>query len=87
MISKYIVLSNTISVISDNILRMCIQEALLIPKKIIVLLHALSAYKSLLVRYKVHSSDPRGCLCTQHEGMLKPMKTLVLIQHHVKRIL
>ena len=87
MIPKYIVLSNTISVVSDNILHICIQEPLLIPKKIIVLLHALSAYKSLLVRHKVHSSDPKERLCTQHDGMLKPMKTLVLIQHHVKRIL
>ena len=56
-------------------------------KKIIVLLHTLSAYNSLLVRYKVYSSDPRECLCPQAEGMVKPMKTLVLIQHHVERIL
>ena len=33
-------------------------------KKFIVLLHTLSAYNSLLVRYKVYSSDPRECLCT-----------------------
>ena len=33
-------------------------------KKIIVLLHALSAYNNLLVRYKVYSSDSRECLCT-----------------------
>ena len=33
-------------------------------KKIIVLLHALSAYDSLLVRYKVYSSDLRECLRT-----------------------
>ena len=51
MIAKYIVFSNIISVVSDNILR-------------IVLLHALSAYNSLHVRYKVYSSDPRECLCT-----------------------
>ena len=31
-------------------------------KKIIVLLHILSAYNSLLVRYKVYSTDPRECL-------------------------
>ena len=48
-------------------------------KKIIILLHTLSAYNSLLVRYKVYPSDPRECLCTQVEGMVKPMKTLVLI--------
>ena len=64
----------------------CIQEPLLILKKIIVLLHTLSAYNSLLVRYKVYLSDPRECLCTQAEGMAKPMKTLVLIQHHIERI-
>ena len=87
MIAKYIVLSNIISVVSDNILRICIQEPLLILKKFIVLLHTLSAYNSLLVRYKVYSSDPRECLCTQAEGMVKPMKTLVLIQHHIERIL
>ena len=56
-------------------------------KKIIVLSYILSAYNSLLVRYKVYSSDPKECLCTQAEGMVKPMKTLVLIQHHVERIL
>ena len=67
---------------------MCIQEPLLILKKIIVLLHTLSAYNSLFVRYKVYSSYPGECLCPQAEGMVKPMKTLVLmIQHHVERIL
>ena len=63
----------------------CIQEPLLILKIFIVLLHTLSAYNSLLVRYKVYLSDPRQCLCTQDEGMVKPMKTLVLNQHHVER--
>ena len=33
-------------------------------KKFIVLVHTLSAYNSLLVHYKVYSSDPRECLCT-----------------------
>ena len=28
-----------------------------------------------------------GNVCLQAEGMLKPMKTLVLIQHHVERML
>ena len=56
-------------------------------KKIYSSLHTLSAYNSLLVRYNVYSSDPRECLCTQPEGMLKPMKTLILIQHNVERIL
>ena len=52
MIAKYIVLSRKVSVVSDNILLICIPEHLLILKKIIVLLHALSAYNNLLVRYK-----------------------------------
>ena len=77
-----------ISVASDNILRICVQETLLISKKSIVLFHTLYAeYNSLLVRNKVYSSNPRECFCTQSEGMLKPMKTLVLIQHHFQRIL
>ena len=87
VIAKYIVLSNIISVVSDNILRICIQEPLLILKKFIVLLHTLSECNSLLVRCKVYSSNPRECLCTQAEGIVKPMKTLVLIQHLVERIL
>ena len=62
MIAKYIVHSSIISVVSDNILRRCIQESLLILKKIIVLHHTLSAYNSLLFRYKVYFPDPRECL-------------------------
>ena len=64
MIAKYIVLSDTISVVSDNMLRICILEPLLILKKIIVPLHTLSAYNSLLIHYKVYSSDTRECLGT-----------------------
>ena len=56
-------------------------------KKFIVLFDTLSAYNSLLVRYKGHSSHPEECLRTQPEGMLKSMKTLVLIQHYVERTL
>ena len=63
MIAKYIVLSNIIRVVS-YILRISIQEPLFILKKIIVLLHTLSAYNNLLVRYEIYSSDPRECLCT-----------------------
>ena len=63
MIAKYIVLSNIISVVSNNILHICIQEPFLILRKIIVPLRTLSAYNSLLVRYKVYSYDPRECLC------------------------
>ena len=65
MKAKYTVLSNMISVVSDNSLRIYIQEPLLILKKLIVLVHTLSVYNSLLVRYKVYSSDVRKCLCTQ----------------------
>ena len=46
MIAKYIVLSNIISVVSDNIFRICIPGTPLDIKKIIVFLHALSAYNS-----------------------------------------
>ena len=63
-LAKYIVLSNIISVVSDKNLRICIQEPHLISKKLILLLHTLSVYSSLLVRYKFYSSDPRECLCT-----------------------
>ena len=68
MIAKYIILSNIISVVSDNILRIRIQETLLILTKFIVLLHTSSAFDGLLVRYKVYSSDPRKCLCAQAVG-------------------
>ena len=64
MIAKYIVLSIIISVVSDNILRICILELILILKKCIVLVHTISAYNILLVRYKVYSSDLEECLCT-----------------------
>ena len=64
MIAKYIVLSIIISVVSDNILRICILELILILKKCIVLVHTISAYNILLVRYKVYSSDLKECLCT-----------------------
>ena len=81
MIAKYIILSKIISVVSDNILRICDI------KQFIVLLYTLSEYNSLLIRYKVCSSDPRECLCTQGEVMVKPMKTFVLIQYHVEKTL
>ena len=49
--NSYIFLHNNdcISVVSDNILRICIQELLLILKTFTVLLHNLSANNSLLV--------------------------------------
>ena len=49
-------------------------------KKIIVLLHTLSAYSSAIKFTRLIS----GNVCVQAEGMLEPMKTLVLIQHHVE---
>ena len=64
IIAKHIVLSNIIIVVSDKILRISIQEPILISKKFIVLLHTLSAFKNLLVCSKVYSSDPRECVCT-----------------------
>ena len=67
LIAKYIVLCNIISVVSDNILRICIPEPLLILKTFIFLLHTSSVYKSLLVRYKAYWSDRREGLCTQSE--------------------
>ena len=75
MIAKYIVFSNIISVVSDNILRICIQEPLLISKKFIFLVHILSAYIT------TYSSDIKFIrlipenVYVQAEGMLKPMKT------------
>ena len=41
-----------------------IAKRLLISKKIIVLLHTLPAFNSLLVRCKVYSFDPMEYLCT-----------------------
>ena len=87
MIAKYIVFSNIICIGSDDILRICIQEPLLISRKFIVLLRTLSAYIT------AHSSNMKftrlipGNVCVQAEGMLKPIKTLVLIHRHVERIL
>ena len=88
MIAKYIVLSNIISAVSDNILRICIKEILLILKKNYssssnIVLQYITAYSSAL---KSTCLIP-GNVCVQAEGMMKPMKTLVLIQHHVERIL
>ena len=51
-------------------------------KNIIVFLHTLSAYR--IIAYSSAAMFTRlipGNVCVQAEGMLKPMKTLVLIQH------
>ena len=56
-------------------------------KKFTVFLHTLSAYiTAYSSAIKITCLIP-GNVCTQPEGMLKPMKTLVLIQHNVERIL
>ena len=76
MIAKYIVLSNTIDVVSDNILRTCIQEPLLILKKIyffFILNQHITAY---LPAIKFTRLIP-GNVCVQADSMLKSMKTLV----------
>ena len=84
MIAKHTVLSNIISFASDNILRICFLEPLMITKKCIVLLHTSSAYNSLLVQGMFVIP---GNVCEQAEGMLKPVKTLALTQLHVEKIL
>ena len=86
MIAKYIVLSNIISAVSDNLLCICIQEALLLLKKIIVLLHTLSAMTAYSSAIKFTRLIP-GNICVQSEGTVKHIKILVLIQYHVERIL
>ena len=63
MTAKYIVLSNTISVVSDNILCMYSGTPLDIDK-VYSSSSYFTAYNSLLVRYKVYSSDPKECFCT-----------------------
>ena len=88
MIVEYNVLSDIISGEPDILLiYMYIynQEVLLILKKLKVFFHFLSVYHSLLVRYKVYSSN--STLVYKDEGMVKSMNTLVLIQHHIERIL
>ena len=63
IIGKYIVLSNTVL----YQIKFCVfvfRNPSWYQKKLIVLLHTLSAYDSLLVRCKVYSSDPRECFCT-----------------------
>ena len=73
-----------IRVVSDNILRICIQESLLI-LKFRVLLQTLSEYNNLLVAKKF-TRLVQGNICVQDEDMVNPMYTLALIQHHVERI-
>ena len=67
-----------ISVVSDNLLLICIQEPLLISKKFMAVLHTLLAYNSYSSTIKFTRLIP-GNICAQAEGMLNPMKTLVLV--------
>ena len=54
-------------------------------KKFTVFLHTLSAYiTAYSSAIKITCLIP-GNVCTQPEGMLKAMKTLVLIQPHVEK--
>ena len=55
-------------------------------KKIIVLLQLYQHIKAYSSAIRFTCLIP-GNVCVQAEGMVKPMKTLVLIQHHVERIL
>ena len=86
MMAKYIAFSNIINIVSD-ILLIRVQEPLLISKMFIVLLHTLSAYVTAYSSAIKFTRLISGNVCVQAEGMLKPMKTLVLIQHHFERIL
>ena len=84
MIAKYFVLSNMISVVSDNVLRICFQEPLLILKKNIVIFILYQHITAYLSAIKFSRLIP-GNICVKAEGMVNPRKTLVLIQHHVER--
>ena len=48
-----------------------------------MLYQLITAYSSAVTFIRLIS----GNVCVQAEGMLEPIKTLVLIQHHIKRIL
>ena len=71
MKAKDIVLPNIISVVSDNTLRVCIQEPLLILKIFIVLLHTLSAYKTAYSSAIKVTRLISANVCVQAEGMMK----------------
>ena len=86
MIAKYIALSNIISVLSDNISHTCLQEPLLILKKIILLLILYQHIAAYSCAIKFACLVP-GNVCVQDEGMMKLIETLVLIQYHVEIIL
>ena len=57
-----------------------------IKKKFIVLLLLYQHITAYLFAVKFTCLVP-GNVCVQDEGMLKPMYTFVLIQHHVERML
>ena len=65
MIAKYIVLSNTISVVSDNMLYIYIYSGPpLDNKRVYNSSSYFTTYNNLRVRYKVSSSDLKEYLCT-----------------------
>ena len=85
MIAKYIALCKISSVVSDHILRICIQEPLFILKQLqffFILYQHTTAYSSAIKFTRLIS----GNICVQDELMVKPIYALVLIQYHVKRI-
>ena len=65
MISTCNALSKIITVALDNTLNICIQKLLWISEILVVLLHNLSAYSSVLARYKVYLPHPRECFYTR----------------------
>ena len=76
MIAKYNVLSNIISIVSDNILRICIQEPLLILKNFLfffILCQHITAYSSII---KFNRLIP-GNVCVQAEGIVKPYENFI----------
>ena len=86
MIAKYIVLSNIISVASDNVLRIYIHDPSWYYKKLwyyLILYQDITAYSSAVKFTRLISWND----CLQAEVMPKAMKTLVLIQNHVETII
>ena len=87
MIGECIVLSNIISAVSDKILQHVFRSPSWYYKNsqfFFILYQHATAYSSAIkfTRLMIHEN-----IFVQAEGILKPMKTLVLIQHHVERIL
>ena len=76
MIAKYNVLSNIISIVSDNILRICIQEPLLILKNFLfffILCQHITVYSSII---KFTRLIP-GNICAQAKVMVKTYENFI----------